>query len=166
MEPSNAVTIRTVRAGDVDAIVAITAEVFGPVSIDGLIEQMLGRPAADWVSVKAQAIRRELAENPRGCFVAECDGQVAGYVTTAIDEVASRGVIANLAVSAACQNRGVGRALLARALADFRGRGLAQAKIETLACNAAGRRLYPAMGFREVVRQIHYVMELKEHGET
>ena len=166
MEHEDAVTIRTVEPGDVDAIIAITAEVFGPVSIDGLIEKMMGRPAADWVTVKAQAIRRELADNPRGCFVAESDGKVVGYVTTAIDEAASRGVIANLAVSSACQNRGVGRALLGRALEDFRRRGLAQAKIETLACNAAGQHLYRAMGFREVVRQIHYVMELKKHGQT
>jgi hypothetical protein len=34
------------------------------------------------------------------------------------------------------------------------------AKIETLEQNPIGRRLYPALGFREVARQIHYAMPL------
>ena len=37
---------------------------------------------------------------------------------------------------------------------------MAMAKIETLAQNERGQALYPRCGFREVARQIHYVMPL------
>ena len=42
----------------------------------------------------------------------------------------------------------------------MRGQGMAMAKIETLAQNDSGQALYPRCGFREVARQIHYVMPL------
>ena len=38
---------------------------------------------------------------------------------------------------------------------------LSQAKIETLATNDVGKHLYPKLGFREVARQVHYVMPLE-----
>lgn len=44
MDQSGPVTIRPFAPDDFEAIVAITAAVFGPVSIDGLIEKVLGRP--------------------------------------------------------------------------------------------------------------------------
>ena len=94
------------------------------------------------------------------CFVAEVDGRVVGYATNYINELASRGTIANLAVSAACQGLGVGRKLMERSIERFRELGLRQAKIETLECNQTGRHLYPSVGFEEVVRQIHYIMPL------
>ena len=47
------------------------------------------------------------------------------------------------------------------ALEHFRSLGLAQARIDTLTCNEVGQHLYPAMGFRELARQVHYVMPLK-----
>ncbi len=55
----------------------------------------------------------------------------------------------------------MGRRLIETVLARFRRLGLKQAKIETLTCNPVGRRLYPAVGFTEVVRQIHYIMPLE-----
>ncbi|MBI2505616.1 MAG: hypothetical protein HYW07_20580, partial [Candidatus Latescibacteria bacterium] len=38
--------------------------------------------------------------------------------------------------------------------------GMEAVKIETLAQNAIGSLFYPSMGFREVARQIHYLMRL------
>jgi hypothetical protein len=38
------------------------------------------------------------------------------------------------------------------------------AKIETLEQNPIGRHLYPALGFREVARQIHFAMDLTGGG--
>ena len=45
-------------------------------------------------------------------------------------------------------------------LAYLRGQGMEAAKIETLAQNAVGSQFYPSVGFREVARQIHYLMRL------
>ena len=56
-------------------------------------------------------------------------------------------------------HQGVGRRLPERALEHFRSLGLAHAKIEALAHNAAGQHLYESAGFSEVVRQIHFVMK-------
>ena len=153
--------IRPARPGDLDALAAVTEEAFGPSSsVDCRIEQMLGRgDHAGWVELKARALRRELSGGG-ACFVAELGGRVVGYVTGLVDEAASRGTIANLAVRADCAGRGIGRRLLVRGLDRFRELGLAQAKIETLATNEIGQHLYPAVGFREVARQIHYVMSL------
>jgi len=157
---SDDVRIRPARPADLDAIVRITGEVFGPFALEAHIERMLGPGRSGWLEIKAQGLRHELQAYPDACFVAELGGRVVGYVTNTVSDRASRGTIANLAVSADCQGRGVGRRLLLRSLAHFRKLGLKQAKIETLACNDAGRHLYPSVGFREVVRQIHYVMPL------
>ena len=155
------VTIRPSRGDDTDRLVEITIEVFGPLAMEMYIEKMLGRGQAGWEEIKAQEVRKELADNPGGCFVAEVDGKLGGYVTTIVRPLASRGWIPNVAVATDCQGLGVGRMLLEKALEHFRGLGLAQAKIETLASNPVGQHLYPSLGFREAVRQIHYVMSLK-----
>jgi len=155
------VVIRQARAADLEAMIAITADVFGAYSIDSKIEQMLGRGGEeDWVALKAANIRRAVELRGRSCFVAEAGGRVVGFVTTAIHGPASRGTICDLAVAGDFQGRGVGRRLLLRALDRFRELGLKHAKIETLACNPVGQHLYPSVGFREVERQIHYAMRL------
>ncbi|HZW29623.1 MAG TPA: GNAT family N-acetyltransferase, partial [Isosphaeraceae bacterium] len=72
------------------------------------------------------------------------------------------GWIHNLAVDAGLRGQGLGRRLLEHALRRFRDEGMTVAKIETLEQNPIGRHLYPSVGFREVARQIHYAMPLKD----
>ena len=48
----------------------------------------------------------------------------------------------------------------AHALEYFRREGLAYAMIETMAQNEVGQHLYPACGFVEVARQVHFAMKL------
>ena len=155
--------LRPAGPGDVAAMAAITAEVFESASIDAKIEGLLGRGGpAGWAELKAQGIARDVREHPNACFVAELDGRVVGFVTSTIDRAASRGRIVDLAVAAGSQHLGVGRKLLLRTLDRFRELGLKHAKIETLATNEAGQHLYPSVGFREVARQIHYVLSLEQ----
>ena len=157
-----AVCIRTCRPADVEAVIEITAEVFGPCAIEQKIEKMLGPTGpSGWLGIKSRDVRRQIQRDPDGCFVAETDGRVMGYVTTAAYKDLSRGAILNLAVAADAQGHGIGRMLLNRALDHFRSLGMAQAKIETLEWNEAGRHLYPSLGFLEVASQVHYVMSLK-----
>ena len=55
---------------------------------------------------------------------------------------------------------GVGKALMAAALDHFRDCGMLYARIETLEQNIKAQNFYPSVGFKEVARQIFYVMEL------
>ena len=152
------IIIRTAVASDLRSIVDLTEKEFRSASIDAKIEDMIG--GIPWIETKAAVLKTELEKNPDGCFVAVSGGEVVGYITTVIAGIAARGVIANVAVSSKLQGGGIGKKLIGRALDHFRGLGLHQAKIETLASNQAGQHLYPSLGFREVERQIHYIMPL------
>lgn len=143
---------------DYSEIERITREEFAPASIDARIEQMIG--GASWGDIKMVRVRQELESGPDICAVAVLGSETVGYVTNTIDPLASRGTIANLAVSRAAQGCGLGRKLIQWSLDLFRSRGLQQAKIETLEPNEVGRHLYPDMGFREIVKQVHYIMPL------
>lgn len=87
-------------------------------------------------------------------LVAAERGSVAGYIIgrTAADE----GEILNLGVAPAHRRRGVGRALVEGMLAVLRTRGARVAYLEVRESNAAARRLYEALGFREVTRRARY----------
>ena len=152
------VAIRTARSGDLETIVEITEKEFRQASIDARIEDLLG--GTSWIDLKRQALLNEIENNKDGCFVAEVDGKIAGYVTTTVNRLASRGTIANIAVSSSFQGMGIGKTLLKHALEQFKKTGLKQAKIETLSTNETGRHLYPSLGFKEVAMQVHYVMPL------
>ena len=93
-------------------------------------------------------------------FVAEAEGRVVGYVTTRVDREAGKGRIPNLAVAADRRGRGLGRRLIETALDYFRREGLAYCAIETMAQNEVGNHLYPACGFVEVARQVHFARRL------
>jgi ribosomal protein S18 acetylase RimI-like enzyme len=160
---TNPFTIRPYRETDLPRLQEITAQTFGPVSIDRNMESRLGPfGTGGWQGRKVAAIADDCRLQPDGVFVAE-DPQTAaviGYVTTRLNPVSKIGWIPNLAVDPAHQGKGLGRALLQHALAFFRQSGMQVAKIETLAQNPIGQSLYPALGFQEVARQIHYALRL------
>jgi ribosomal protein S18 acetylase RimI-like enzyme len=150
------------KSNDLPRLKEITAATFGPVSIDGNIDRLLGPVAGgDWQQRKLAAIDEDCRIQPDGVFVAEhpADG-IVGYITTRVNLETGVGWIPNLAVDPAHQKHGLGRALIQHALADFKERGLSIARIETLEQNAAGQVLYPTLGFKEVARQIHYATRL------
>jgi len=155
-----AVVIVPAAAADAAAAGEITREAFDGVSIDQAMEKLAGPAAMAWQDAKAEEVRREIRQSPDECFVARVGGRVVGYVTTRCDKLLLRGQVPNLAVDAGHRGKGIGRKLLQRALEHFREAGMKQARIETLTTNPVGRHLYPAVGFREAARQIHYVMRL------
>jgi len=163
--PSDDVAIRPFRRDDTEALVALTIDAFTDASMDRMIEQRFGRGAARWSDVKADMLRRELEGYPDGCFVAEADGKAVGYVSTAVRTLASRGRVANLAVSAEYRSRGIGRRLVLAALAHFRSRGLDHATIEAVVSNPVAQHLYADLGFQEITRQVHFAMDLREPTE-
>jgi ribosomal protein S18 acetylase RimI-like enzyme len=160
--------IRAYREADREALKRITVEAFDGVSIDQNLEQRFGPVAGhDWRWRKARHIDDDLAAEGAAAWVAEDEGgEVLGYVTTRADRAAGVGFIPNLAVRAGRRGEGVGRRLIEHALQQFREAGLEVARIETLEQNPVGRHLYPACGFVEVARQIHYAVRLQAAGAT
>jgi len=154
--------LRPYRPEDLPRLQEITAQTFGPVSIDRNMEQLLGPfGQGGWQGRKVAAIADDCRLQPDGVFVAESEnGQVVGYVTTRLNNASRIGWIPNLAVDPAYQGKGLGRALLQHAIEFFRQRGMEVAKIETLEQNPIGQGLYPSLGFKEVARQIHFAMRL------
>jgi ribosomal protein S18 acetylase RimI-like enzyme len=153
--------IRTYRPDDLEAIKQLTVDSFQGVTLEQNVEQACGiLNGHDWRWRKARHIDDDAAANPSGIFVAESDGRVAGYITTLLDRVAGKGRIPNLAVLADVRGQGIGRALIEHALEYFRREGMAYAMIETMAQNEIGQHLYPACGFVEVARQVHFARKL------
>ena len=153
--------IRLVRKGEIARLREITAAVFGGVSLDEAVERRFGRMGgAPWQERKASHIDTDYRIDPRGVLVAEIGGEIVGYVTTSMDLANRVGYIANMAVAAESQGKGVGRRLVEAALDRFRRAGLTGARIATLETNKVGRHLYPAMGFEEVARQIYFYKKL------
>jgi ribosomal protein S18 acetylase RimI-like enzyme len=142
-------------------ILEITSSGFSGVSIDYWAEQHLGYVAPGWQERKLADVRRTINDEPSGVFVALAGGEVVGYVTVETYSAKKLGRIVDLAVDAQYRRQGLGSRLITRGLEYMKERGMNLAKIETLTTNEAGQAAYPKMGFKEVARQIHYVMPLK-----
>jgi ribosomal protein S18 acetylase RimI-like enzyme len=156
-------TIRPYRPEDLPRIREITVNSFEDVSIDRNIERSFGFVSGkDWRDRKARDVTVDCEVQPDGVFVAEEDGETAGYITTRLDRFTGIGRIPNLAVDERFRGRGIGSELIRHAVQWMRAQGMAMAKIETLVQNERGQALYPRFGFREVARQIHFVMPLVE----
>jgi ribosomal protein S18 acetylase RimI-like enzyme len=158
--------IRRYEARDRQRLREITAEVFGPAAVDYHIEQRFGRiQRRDWRWRKLRHIDDDIRSDPAGIFVDENpDGTLLGYVSVQLDREAGIGRIANLAVTAEAQGRGIGRALLDHALEYIASERMMLARIETLVGNAVGEHLYPALGFEEVSRQIYFVKRVRDEA--
>jgi ribosomal protein S18 acetylase RimI-like enzyme len=155
------IAIRPYRPSDLETLRRITVDSFGSVALDQMLEERLGVwNERHWKARKADHIDDDCNANPQGCFVAERDGELLGYITTRIDRLNSIGRIPNLAVVEAARGYGLGRRLIHHALDAFREQGLKVAKIETMASNVVGQSLYPSCGFEEIGRQVHFAMRL------
>jgi ribosomal protein S18 acetylase RimI-like enzyme len=157
----NPIAIRPCQPDDLDPIKRLTVESFGGVTLEQNVEQALGvLNGHDWRWRKARHIDDDVAAHAAGIFVADAQGRVVGYVTTRVDRESGKGRIPNLAVAAEFRGQGLGRQLIEHALDYFRREGLAYAMIETMAQNQTGQHLYPACGFVEVARQVHFARKL------
>ena len=158
--------IRNYKPGDLQTLRQITAICFEKVSIDKNIEDGFGRIGdVSWEERKMSHIDDDAAANSDGIFVAEVEGEIAGYITTRLNRSTRIGGIPNLAVLPKFQRRGIGRRLIEKALTYLRAEGMLYARIETLEQNPIGTSFYPDMGFTEVARQIHYIQSLSELDE-
>ena len=81
-------------------------------------------------------------------YVAEEGGKILGY--TAMSLVVDEADIDNLAVSPEERRRGIGRALLIRALTDASKLGMETAVLEVRDSNLPAISLYESLGFRQI----------------
>lgn len=153
--------IRSYRDTDLQALKEITAICFDGVCIDQNIEKQVGKiDGKSWQWRKVRHIDADVEANVKGIFVAEKDHQIIGYITTRVDHETKVGGIPNISVLPDHQGAGVGRILMRTAMTYFQAQGMHYTRIETLDQNKIGADFYPNMGFKEVARQIHYIMPI------
>ena len=153
--------IRRYQPSDRPRLLEITAEVFGPAAIVGLIEQQFGLlNGVSWQECKQAEVAAEIAVHPEGTFVAEVEGEPVGYVTTELDRQTLTGHVHNVAVAADHQSKGVAKTILDAALDYFQAEGMMYSQIETLDCNERARLFYPEVGYEEITGKIYYFMPL------
>ena len=114
---------------------------------DAVLGLMRGTPG---VAVRAadspQAIARYLARNPGLSLVAESDGVVIAAVFAGHD--GRRGSLHHVVVAPAWRGRGVGRALVARALEGLAAEGIYKTHIDVFADNAPAIAFWQATGWQ------------------
>jgi GNAT superfamily N-acetyltransferase len=98
---------------------------------------------AGWNQLEADW-RRLLDLQPDGCFLAESDGVPVGTVTTC--RFGSVAWIAMMLVDEAHRRRGIGRALMTRALEELDSRGVRSVRLDA---TPRGRPMYESLGFVE-----------------
>jgi ribosomal protein S18 acetylase RimI-like enzyme len=92
-------------------------------------------PAATWLVVRSEGTEYDPAGG--------CVGTVQGVL-----DGSGRGAIQNLGVMPEYRGRGIGRALLLKALVGFASVGATRAMLEVTARNEAAVRMYRTVGFR------------------
>ncbi len=153
--------IRLYEPGDLEGLKRITVEAFDGIAIDQRVEEQLGvLHGHDWRWRKARHLDEDVEANAPGVFVAEEAAKILGYITTRIERESGKGRIPNLAVIPEARGQGLGRQLIEYALDYFRREGMSYAMIETMAYNEVGNHLYPACGFIEIGRQVHFARKV------
>jgi ribosomal protein S18 acetylase RimI-like enzyme len=159
---STTIAIRPFVEADRPRLRELTVEAFEGVSIEHNIDLRLGPIAARaWPWRKVRWAEICFAGRDVETLLACGDDNVpVGYVSLRFDRESKVGHIPDLAVQGGLRGQGIGRRLIEAALARFRAEGMRVARIETLEQNPVGQYLYPAVGFQEVGRQIHYAIAL------
>jgi ribosomal protein S18 acetylase RimI-like enzyme len=94
-----------------------------------------------------EAIARYLLRNPGMSFVHELRGRIVGAVLAGHD--GRRGFLHHLAVARECRRRGIGEALVARALDALARDGIEKCHLMVLPSNAAARAFWRRVGWVE-----------------
>ncbi len=130
--------------------------------IDAVVFPSLGGGVITCRALMAEIVRKQ-GFQPGATWLVVCGGEPVGTVQGLRDRN-GLGAIQNLGVVAAHRGRGLGEALLLRALQGFREAGLTRGMLEVTAQNEPAVRLYQRLGFRrrktlykavETVRSIH-----------
>ena len=104
---------------------------------------------------------QELSANEKAMyFVAEADGQIAGYA--GLWQILDEGHITNVAVAPKFRRQGLATAILDAFLAEGRARGIRAFTLEVRASNTAAQELYRKFGFQSAGQRPGYYEDNKE----
>lgn len=112
-------------------------------------------PGLSGIRPPAQALESHKATgiyDPAGWFLATCDNRVAGLVFTSQVNHRAALEVTYMGVSPPFRGKGVGNALLQKAFALARDRGLSHVTLAVDSINQPARMLYDRWGFREIAR--------------
>lgn len=146
------------RPGDEEWMVHIAPRAFGVWARFG-IDYSLPRDRVDELyrqEAAGYAERAARGEPGFSLFVARQKGRVVGYIAIGVNQHRSEwfgfkwGSIISLAVDPDFHHRGIGKALVARAMQWFRDQGCRYVEVSTDQNNIAAIRTYEGAGFRVI----------------
>ena len=152
------IRVRRAEAGDAEALTAIAAAVGGE-------EERWLLATAEWrpVAQERRYLRAVRSSPNAAVFVAEApDGELVGRLSLARDAHPASAHVADLGIMIAAGRRrqGIGRLMLAHAVAWARGAGVSKLELHVVPWNEPAIKLYEAFGFeREGFRKAHYVRD-------
>ena len=158
--------MREFRDSDLDAILEIAVAAWQPVfestkDIVGneLFELAYPDPDSRKRSSIAKACRRD---DPTIVWVAERDGEIAGFITLMMNHETLVSEIGNNAVSPSSQGHGIGTEMYEFALAEMKQAGMTSAVVTTGGddAHAPARRAYEKAGFSGAVPSVEYHIQL------
>ena len=163
---SGATTVRAARFEDVEALGGITGRAYASAYPGIVPDQVL----AEWIEhgpAMWQRWREAVTANPdrpSRAWVAERDGRLLGYATTApaTDEYLpppdGAGELTNLYLDPDAIGKGIGRALYEHAVEDLRARGFNPLVVWAFRDNPKARAFYPRMGLEIDVADHDWVL--------
>lgn len=110
--------------------------------------------AEDWHGYSVRDLRRCLEYEPRGCFIAEKDGEPAGHIFSI--SYGKLGWVGLLIVRKGLRGQGIGAQLMTRAIEYLRETGVETIKLEAV---PAATALYKKIGFREEFESLRFMID-------
>jgi ribosomal protein S18 acetylase RimI-like enzyme len=149
-------TIRSYREADEPHLVRLSLQAWTPVHDwmrDVMGEEIFGRLCGDdWRRQQQADVEKTLRDEKSEVWVAEVDGEVAGFVSAVVDANTHLGELHMVAVDPDFQNHGLGTQLTEVATNWLRNAGMAVVLVSTGGDigHAPARRTYEKAGFTPV----------------
>ena len=145
---ASGVVVRTAVPSDAEVVRAIAGETWratygGILEPEDIQQHLVAYYAVD-------ALRRRIASREAEWLIGEMGGERVGFCSVLL--VGREAEVVTLYVLPGSQRRGVGQAMLERAVGLAREKGVATVRVGYMLANRRAARFYAAAGFREVGR--------------
>ena len=145
---SEEIRVRAAAPSDAEAVRAIGEETWSA-TYRGILEaEDIRQHVATYYAVGA--LRRRIASREAECLVGELAGECVGYCSVLV--AGREAEMVTLYVLPRVQRRGVGRAMVERAVELAREKGAETVQVNYALDNGSAARFYAAAGFRETGR--------------